>query len=380
MNKLVLSDENETVIYMDNYKIIKVREPTIIYPNQIRSKCGDIYINSVSVESVNHTKDYVYYPKWKNNINKLTEMYDDIHHAIKTTMYLTPRHCHQFNQIKNTFYNKSKSLNRDIYFCSHHNTPVFGHCVAYFFPLIYFYYLLKQQIPELLLVISYETDWTRMLLKILDIRDYMVIRKHEIIENKGTTYFAGELTVNLSFNIMNDFYYDLIVKQTILNYPIKDNTSSLPKKILFLRHANNIKSPGLISNRSEIINLTTNYGYVDIDQTKLSIEYTIHLLNNATHIILETGGSMLHLLWSKNIKAILLSYRPIYFDTCACLYPDANPILKLISDNALSDIAKYKNATIIQNDDEYIKTNVLTKECYLFTQMDKLQTAIENNE
>ena len=111
------------------------------------------------------------------------------------------------------------------------------------------------------------------------------------------------------------------------------------------------------------------------------MESTIKMVNNATHIILEGGGSVMHLLWNKNIKGIIINYRmQDYWNNAAINQDDADEVLKLVSDNMLADIIKIKNISIIHNDEEYLKTGINLKYLCNFIQLEKLITSIKNNE
>jgi hypothetical protein len=375
------TNKNESVLYFENFKMIKLTEPAYIYSNQIRNDKNNIYINSVTVEAINHTKDTVYIPHCNGNYDKLKTMYDEIHDAIKNSMYIdSTKYCDSYYSnyynLVNTSFSTRKTMNKNIFFCNH-NWNVFGHTVIYFYQLIYCFYILKKYIPDLLLVVIYESQYTKLLLETLNINDYIIIGKTEQIVNSGATYFADHLNINITENVINDYFYNLIVKNTLA---VSIKITDFHKKIIFLRKPDNIVSPGYLHNRQEIINIANGYGYVDIDQTQLTLKEIIHLLNNTTHLILETGGSTLYLLWTKNIKSIILNYRPIYFDSLACLFSDANNILQLTSDNCLTDIVRSKQTKIITNDYNYIKTGIESPHCYHFTKLIELKNAIEENE
>jgi hypothetical protein len=343
-------------------------------------------MNSPSIEYVEQTKDTIYI---SNNIETMQMLYDKLHNAMKYDIYLHEEYCNSYcgnyNTLKNTSIEFSESIdvNKNIFFCTH-NIDSFAHTLVYMYPLIYFYYILKNIIHDLVLVISYESKYTTFLLDTLNINDYIVINNNKRIVNNGNTYFANGLTCNIAENIANKYFCDIIVKQTLLS-SIKINTNVLPKKICFFRKESNIVSPrGFLVNSDEIMNISNKYGYVDIDQTLLSLKECIFLLNNATHIICESGGSMIHLLWNNNIKSIILVTSKIYYNTLAYLCEDANENLKLISDNCFCDIAKIKKSKIIYDDYNFIKTNETTcdniYQNYKFANLIGLQNALEENE
>lgn len=372
---------NESFLYLENFKLVKLTKISNIYFNHIRNNLDDIYINSVTIEFVNHTKDYHYISQCSGNYEKLKEMYEDIHNVVKNELYLTsPQYSYVYPNIKNASFTETIVINKNVFFCSHYG-DAFAHTLGYFYPTIYYYYLLKKYIPDLVLIITYQNSYTEFLLDILNIEEYIVIKNNERIINEGTTYFAGALNTNLTENLINKYYYDIIVKKTLSSsLSCLKSTNDLPKKILFLRSPNNIVSAGFLSNREEIVNLAAKYNYVDIDQTKLNLNETIQLVNNATHIILESGSSLLHLLWSKNIKSIVINYKLEYFNSLAYLYNDADEKLKLTSNNFFVDIVKVKKSKIVYNDYNYIKTGIPNDDYLHFTNMEELQKAIEETE
>ena len=381
-SKIVNATQNETVEHFENMKIVKLTDTAYIYKNHIRNSQKNIYINSPSAEMVHDTKHAAYYIQGQT-LDKLQIIYDTLHNAIKHDIYLISEYCNSYAGNYNTLehtsstFSETININKNIFFCTHNSSDVFAHVVIYMYPLIYNYYMLKKYIPDLVLIMSYQSRFTHFLLKTLNITDYILIEPHQRIINDGTTYFANLLTQNFTDNLIHKYYYDIIVKQTLLSYQV--NISNFPKKLLFLRNTNNIVSAGMLANRQEIVNIAKNYGYVEIDQTLLSMEETIHLVNNATHIICEEGGATLHLLWSKNIKSIILLYKCSYNQCYANLCDDAHGILNLGTNILFSDIAKNKKSKLVYNNYNYIKTNVVNIN-YNFTNIVGFQQAIEENE
>lgn len=384
MDHFVNNNQDESFLYSDNYKIIKITNTAYIYSNHIRNKLNNIYMNSPSVEFVEHTKDTKYI---RHNLDEMKILYDKLHNAIKYDMYLHKEYCNSYRGDYNTLENTSKTItksidiNKNIFFCTH-NFNNFTHTLAYMYPLIYFYCELKKKIHDLVLVISYESKYTTFLLNTLNINDYIVIKHNECIINNSNTYFANCLNCNITENIVNTYFYDIVVKQTLLS-SVKINKNDFPKKICFLRKNGNIITKGFLMNSNEIINISNKYGYVDIDQTLLSLNECICLVNNATHIMCESGSAMIHLLWNKNIKSIILVTRKLYVNTLARLCEDAEEKLKLTSDNLFCDIAKIRKSKIIYDDYNYIKTNKTnynTNENYKFMNLIGIQKALEEND
>ena len=380
-NELINNNKNISSIICDYSKILKINEPCNIYSSHIRNMNNDIFIDSVSVEWINHTKDYVIMQS-QNTYDDKISLINNFIEKIKSNIFITDKSdsCKYENlNIEGNNYT-TNILNKNIFFCNHNN-PLWCHTLLYYYIQIYYYYKLKEFIPDLLLIILYNDNNTNYLLKLLNITDYIIIKNNEKIINNGITYCAGNWNCNFTESIINNFYYDIIVKKTLDIYNI--NITKYPHKLLFLRNQFNIVSPGFLKNRSEIVDLCSKYGYTDIDQTKYKINEIIHIVNNATHIIQETGGSIVHLLWTNNeIKSIIINYSYRYYNTCANNYNDTHVYLKLISNNIFSDITRYKKSKIIYNDIEYIKTLNInhSKNNNTFTNFNELIKVIEENE
>lgn len=314
LDNFINVNQNEIVYILEDYKIVKLIEPAHILQTHIRNSSNNIYINSITHEIIN---DSMFNP---TNVNQGASNFDELvkiqlneirnHTYLSYTTHYVNSYggsLHTLENNNNTF-TESINVDKNIFFCNHTLGCYEQHTIFNFFPLIYIYYILKKYIPDLLLIISYQNRYTEFLLNTLNISDYILIKHTQKIINTGKTYFASALTQNYTDNLINKYFYDIIVKQTLLSYQIKDN---FPKKILFLRipGVNTISSPDTLFNREEIVNIAKKYGYVDIDQTKLPPQELVYLVNNATHLITESGSAVLHLLWSKNIKAIILCYR-----------------------------------------------------------------------
>jgi hypothetical protein len=383
LEDFVNNNHNETFMYLENFRIVKLTDKAHIFSNHIRNDLNSVYINSPGTDNIENTKDYVYI---SSNLDLMKSQYDKLHDVIKNDMYLKPEYCYTYPAIEhvaNTF-TKTTTINKKVFFCTHTADNI-CHTMFYMYPLIYLFYLLRENIPDLVLIISYESVYVTFLLKLLNINDYILIDNSEKIINTGTTYFANALTSNITENMINNYFHDILVEKTLILYKI--NNTNYPKKLLFLRKNSNVSlgSPAILSNRTAIVNIANTFGYIDIDQTFLSMEEVIHLVNNATHIITEVGTSMIHLLWSKNIKSILLVSRPFtYFNTLASLCSDACEHMQIISDNGFCDIAKTKKSKIIYDDFNYLKTlappsHTLQNNGYEFTNLLGFKKALEEN-
>ena len=378
------TDLNKCYILYENFKVIKLIGKSFIYFNHVRNISEDIYINSVSIEYTNQTKDTNYIG---HDVEKMKLLYDEMNNTIKNDYYLLPKFCNSYagnyNTLEDTKQNicKSSTVNKNLFYCAH-NCQGFAHEIAYMWPQIYFYFRIKEFIPDLVLVIAYRSFFIDFLIKTLNI-EYSILRElNEEIVNEGTTYFANHLTCNLRKDIFIKFFNDMIVKNTLLSYEI--NTKDTPKKILFLRNDTNSSActGGHLNNRKNIVSLCNRYGYVDIDQTVLPLEKVIYMVHNATHIVCEAGGSMIHLLWNINIKPIILVTRTnIYYNTLSSLWEETNEYYKVISNNIFTDIATITKAKVIYNDGDYnLLTNLESNENNnTFVNLEGIDKALQDN-
>lgn len=377
-------DKGEQCVIIDDHKIVKSTGTTHIYYDNITNKKNEIYTVSPTTEMTTHT--YVSYTHLP--INEMKQNIEELFNFIKDDMFLQPKYCRSYykpyNALINTHNNftVTTNINDNIFVCCH-SAPNFAHTILYMYPLICDYYLLKKIIPDLKLYVLYNTNYVMFLLNLLNIDNFVIVKQNEKIINTGYTYFSNHINKNIHHNIIDMYFCDIIAKKTLLSQnKIIDNTET-PKKIIFLRNNKNIVSNGIIKNRDELVKIAAEYEYVDIDQTSMSLQQTIKLINNATHIILESGSSMIHLLWSRNIKPIILVSRPeIHFNTLAVLYNDAHDALKIKSDNSFCDIAKKRNSKIVYDNNNIIKYNAAGHQVpeRTFLNVDGYIKAIKDNE
>jgi hypothetical protein len=358
-NKFLTLVESDNVIdnvIVDNHKVVKTRNECHIYPLHCEDINGNIFIDSIQHEFINHTKDYVILAM-PIDFESKTKLYDDLHEYIKTNIYLDGvKHCHAIDHLIRTN-EKLTEFNKNIFFSNHHAAS-FAHELCYGFQQIYHYYMLLKFIPDLVLILHYRTAFTNHLLKILNIDNVIVMSNNEKFINHGTTYFAGHWKSNMSKNIIKNFFYNKIIKETLLTFNNTDEPVK-PKKLILLRKPENIVTGHFIKNRDEVIDLCKKYGYVEIDQTILSVVDTIKLINNSTHIVQDSGSSVMHLLWSNpTIKSIIIDYSHIYFNTCAFNCEYADKFTKLVSNNCFCDITRSRNSRFIYNDRQYISNSL----------------------
>lgn len=353
--ELIEKTDIVSTVFVDDHKLVKTTSPTKICLRKCSNlEDGRIYLDSLANELVNQKKDHDYLSRQIDYSEKLNLVHKHLEY-IKNNIYLTsPEGCRLYDMVVNHRGSKTIEMDCPLYFNSH-TDALFMHELAYGITQIYNYYRLLKFIPNLKLVLNYCTYVTSHILDVLNIKNFIILNYDEQIINRGTTFFSGQWSVNVSKIIIDKFYYDTIVKNTLKIYGYSDNNS--PKKIIMLRHPGNIISRNYLKNRDEILKLAAKYGYVEIDQTKLPLNEVIKLIHSVTHIIQETGSSMGHLLWTnKNVKAIILNYQLEYYYICSKNRENFHEYFKIVSNNMHQDLVESRNCNVIFNDEKFIET------------------------
>lgn len=381
LQEILSSNDRICSSILGAYKVTRTQGPCTIFNTHVRDRNGHIFVDSIQADWLNHTKDYKVVMSDQYTKDEKIQKLKYICNYIKTKIILDdPSCCWLYSELR-TDVKINRTISKPIFFCNYSNIT-FGHTIIYFFPQVYIYLQLKKHIPNLVFVMPHHRNYEleSYLLNLVNAGNYMTIPESHSIQNSDLTFFAGAWCLNYDSAMIDGFFQDVVVRQTLLKCP--QDTTAYPKKLLFLRNNGNATSGRIIKNRAEISELCSKYGYVDVDQTKFSINQVIHLVNNATHLIQEAGGSTIHLLWAKNIKSIVLHYASReYYHSYATHVEDSDPYLRLISDNMLSDITRSKGSKLIFNDMVYIRTGVpsIIDEC-TFLKLDELETAIKSNE
>ena len=351
------SDNNVNSVLIDHHKLVKIKQDCHIYSTHCENVDRQIYIDSIRHEFINHTKHYSILRMPITSESKI-ELFDELEEYIKTNIYLDgKKHCWCIEAL-NVSPDTLTELNKNIFFCNHHDA-VFAHELCYEFQQIYHYYILLKYIPDMVIILHYRTGLTDYLLKILNINNVIFMKNNEKFINHGTTYFSGHWKSNVSDNIIYNFFYNTIVMNTLKN--CIGNETPTPKKIIFLRRPDNIVTGHIITNRNQVVELCNKYNYIEIDQTRLSIEDTIKLVHGATHIIQDSGSSIMHLLWSSlNVKSIIIDYSHIYFNTCAYNCSNSDAFTKNISNNCFCDITRSRKSKFIYNDKQFVDNMYVT--------------------
>lgn len=392
------------------HNLKKIEKKCNIYYNHIRcEKNSNIYTSSITHD------DGTMYVKNDLEINKQlswkqkTDIYIKMSNQIKENEFVNLQYITKKQDIINApiFIKNIKNINEIIFYYPYPTWP-FGHYIVYGYRYFYYYAYLKKKYPNIKIImndpllnfLNYGTSNNKywfFLKKTLDLDNIIYTNKQTLIINSGITfciYSQMENVCNFSDKIIE--FYNNIGKLSLDQNIINVNLKQYPKKLLFLRNKNNISSNSrrLLKNREKIVELCKKYNYIDIDQITYSMEEVIYLMNNATHLITETGGGLCHLFWTKSIKTISITwgYEP------PCLLPNfykkSNEYFKLIppgSGRILERLLLNKNAKVVHNiqDKKLIdilegKQNFLNPveipEKCIFLNFEDLEIAIKENE
>lgn len=379
--ELVGSEQAQSCAVFGPYKVTKLQGPCDMYVNHARDSNDAIVVDSIRADSLNHTKDYnaIHLPNLTQE-QKL-ERVRYIENYIKTTILLDdPRCCRDYTQLTVPSPCSTQEMSRPVFYCNYTDVT-WTHTIMYFYPQVHIYLELRKYLADIVFIMPApkNSGMENYILDLIGAEHRMTVPYGHRVRNSGPSFFAGAWSLKFSSDIIDGFFRDIVVKQTLLRHPT--DVSSYPKKLLFLRNSQN--SVGrIVSNRQQIVAVCAKYGYVDVDQTRFSIDKVIHLVNNATHLVQEAGGSSTHLLWAGDIRSVTLHYSTNeYYHSYVANIEDADPFLRVVGDNGLSDIAYAKNSTIVFNDLEYVRTGKPSlADPLTFTRLDALEDAIKKNE
>ena len=153
--------------------------------------------------------------------------------------------------------------------------------------------------------------------------DILVNKENSQLINYGNTYIGQFVTPELiSTSLYTSVFIRFILKQSLKQKVIL-KTVPAQKIILYNNQENEI-----LSNIDEIMKIANKFNYVPINLSNLSILEIIHLFNQATHLIIESGHLLCHLLWNLKIKSVIFvaSKAPAY--SASGYYINANKLFK----------------------------------------------------
>ena len=383
LSDFIKNNKKISFYYYDD-KIVKLNNEAHILKNHIRNNENKIYIDSITIDN---REMYVQSKIRKNNsVDKTVFLIKKLKKNIKNSLFLQKEYTNNISKF-NFKTNSIKKIKKNLFFFCY-DEFAWGHKIMFGYRYFYYYIELKKLIPDLYMVTREDIrNKFKFVFDLLKIKDVIIIDNNEKIINNGSTYF-----VNVGFKFypkVIDFYHNVIGKKSLKKYTIDKNSKLYPKKLLFLRSYNNIKyvkgnPTRILKNRNDIVELCSKYGYVDIDQTKYNDYEVIYLLNNATHLIIESGGSELHTLWTNKIKLITLVWDYGYLSQ-AGIHKQVNNNVKYISGSTglANTIPLSKNNKVIFNNDpqliNYIKNGIKPKRKNksIFNNIKDLKSAIE---
>ena len=392
----------------DNSNLKKIEKKCHIHHNHIRcEKNSNIYISSITHDNgTMYLKNNLEINKemsWKEKIEK----YKNISNEMKENEFTNLNYITGAHNILSTNNINIKEINEIVFYYPYQTWP-FGHYIVYGYRYFYYYTYLKKKYPNIKIImndplqnfINYgnrNNKYWFFLKKTLDLDNIIYTNKQTLIINSGTTFCVYSQMENIcTLSDKSIEFYNNIGKLSLAQNVINVNLKQYPKKLLFLRKKTNISSNSrrLLKNREQVVELCKKYNYIDIDQTTYSMEEVIYLMNNATHLITETGGGLCHLFWTKSIKTISITwgYEP------PCLLPNfykkSNEYFKLIppgSGRILERLLINKNAKVVHNIQDkklidilegkqnFLNPVAIPEKCVFFN-FEDLETAIKENE
>lgn len=259
-----------------------------------------------------------------------------------------------------------ETINEPIFFFPYDMQQGFYHTVIYGYVYFYYYLYLKTKYPNLKIIMQ-ETDnkYWLFLKNTLNLCDILYVNPNKCYINLGTTFCVySQMEASSLMNVDILLFYNRLAKLSLSQNTLNVYEKEYPKKLLFLRNKTNVSrnSGCTLSNTNEVVGLCKQYEYVLIDQTTYSMEETMYLMNNATHIITEAGSSIIHLLWTNKINAILLCWRYEAYHLFPEYWSNANKhyqLLDVCNRKNMVEILKSKNTTIVHNIGDELYINLL---------------------
>lgn len=398
MEEFIKCDTNSSMI-LEHIRIRKIIGECNICAHNLNDKFGQIYSGSIPRDAAKPE-----FPEWPNfNISPqiVKKSFEQLFNVLRNDNYITSKNIAgpQANWITHNFPHLQyetklpikKIINKNVFFLPVTGVVLWGHVMMYALPLLHVFPLLKKQVPDLELIIT--NDPHPFMNHVLEIfkSDYSLditfINNNEKIVNNGTTFFACNCkgpALYYTEDQINSFFTQYIVKKTLSSITTLYDT---PKKLILMRKpGRKLLNQCLIGNVEEIIDLANSYGYIDMDQTKWSPQESIYRMNQATHIILESGSAILHLPWNINIKPIIIIARYMFLSNMGSIYENSIENLQYIGQH-FSDLATFTKSKIVHNDfqiiyDSQYKPNAIYwhNRDIKFTNMLGLENAIQDNE
>ena len=260
-----------------------------------------------------------------------------------------------------------------------YNTENYYHFVYDTLPYLISFNKIKEEIPNLKLLMNYPNKDKNNLYKFVkEYLDLLKIKDEDIkIINPKTlyrdVYFSSSFTHDIDSNLpprkeVYEFYKNM-------GNEINDNLN-LPKKIYISRRTwttkdysnigTNYTNRRKLINEDELVYILNKYGYQEIFTENMSIKEKIMLFKNATNIVGAFGGGICNALFSKPETQLIAIESPGFLNVNKrFLFSLKNVNLKIFKDTYHFEQAKYKKymrvkynsiiGEIVEIDGDYIK-------------------------
>ena len=183
------------------------------------------------------------------------------------------------------------------------------HFFSHILPKLYVYFELKKSIPDLKIYADIHElpNWKKELyFEVLELAEEDFYRPPPgmYIRNKKKTLVPGFLHV-ANFNpVVKRFYEDRICRPCLKSI----NQESCPKKFLYLRNSSNADAGRVITNRSQIVELSSRFGFEELDPFEKKFQEIVGSFYNAESIIMDMGSGIFNLFWCRSgTNAVLLN-------------------------------------------------------------------------
>ena len=239
---------------------------------------------------------------------------------------------------------KSNIINRNLYL---YNVDYgkgggnnFYHFFIHYLPKLYIYIkfinIFRKHNYKLLINYKRLSNWQKDILNILNINiDDMYLIDNKIIINKGINLIPEYPNLGKGskefLNIMYDFYQERITKKVLMLD--KNINKEYPKNIIILRKNSSSSNSSIrhIVNREDVISFVKKYNFIEIDSSKLKMEESIKIFNNADNIIFDSGAGCINVFWTKpqsNIIVLNTLDTTNKFDKMTCTWCNTKILLE----------------------------------------------------
>ena len=393
MDFLIHPKSFETEMIIDNFKLLKIEGSAFIYSSHVCNEHNKIYTLSIprDIWRMRIMKTQLD----MNNTSDATELKQRIFDQIlnnrfvdKSNIYDFERDYHELVEHNFQHIEKTEKINQNIFYLSHscywyYKSDIISHILFNAYFLLGKFAQLSKVMGKLTLVVTHSHPVLNYVLDLLRSEgfDILVNKENSQLINYGNTYIGQFVTPELiSTSLYTSVFIRFILKKSLKQKVIL-KTVPAQKIILYNNQENEI-----LSNIDEIMKIANKFNYVPINLSNLSILEIIHLFNQATHLIIESGHLLCHLLWNLKIKSVIFvaSKAPAY--SASGYYINANKLFKESSLDYINDLVSVSKPKIVHDQFENLLENYpislsfRSKENKQFNNLTMLETALKDNE